>query len=443
VIFTLSEFAAACSGEMAGSDHLLSAACIDSRLAGPDSLFFALAGSRADGHDFVDSALEAGARAVVSRSGWASGVILVHSVEDALLEGAAAMRSRLHIPVVAVTGSSGKTTTREMIRAALSAKFRAASSSGNLNNSIGLPLSILNLPPEAEAAVFELGMNHAGELAELGRVATPDCAVITSIGSAHIEFLGTREGIAAAKAELLEQTRPGGFCVIPSGEPLLEKAASLRGLEVLRAGAGGDVWLEERDSHPLALPWGIPLRLSIEGRHNYWNALIALAVAWRMGVQVEQAVDALAGFRPVDGRGTEFLAGVVTVIDESYNANPESMTACLDVLAARPGRRIAVLGDMLELGDLSASLHEDVLRKADGLGLDGLILVGLRFREARGVAQRTATTSVDGWKEALQLVEAIRLPCTVLVKGSHAMQLELLVEALRREGKCSTGCCTR
>jgi UDP-N-acetylmuramoyl-tripeptide--D-alanyl-D-alanine ligase len=169
-----------------------------------------------------------------------------------------------------------------------------------------------------------------------------------------------------------------------------------------------------------------------------------MAVACRMGVPPEKAAEALSGFAPVEGRGVEISCGELTILDESYNANPESMLACLEVLAGRVGPRIAVLGDMLELGSLSDGAHADVLGKADSLGLDALILVGARFRQAsaRG-AFRTRIEVADGWKEALRLVRVTRGPCTVLVKGSHAMQLELLVEALRQEGKCCTGCCTR
>jgi UDP-N-acetylmuramoyl-tripeptide--D-alanyl-D-alanine ligase len=443
VIFTLSEFAAACSGEMLGPDCALSSACIDSRKAVPGSLFFALQGSRADGHDFVDSAMSAGARAVVSRSGWSSGVILVRSVQAAMLDGSSAMRSRLRIPVIAVTGSSGKTTTREMIRTALSPVLDASSSRGNLNNALGLPLSILNLPPEAQAAVFELGMNSAGELTALGRVVRPDCTVVTNVGTAHIEFLGTRDCIAEAKAELLSQTSTSGFCVIPAGEPILERAAIQRGLEILRAGPGGDVWLEQDDGRTRVMPWGSALNLSVEGRHNYDDALLAMAVAWKLGVPIEKAAAALEGFTAVAGRGAVVSSGGMTILDESYNANPESMTACLEVLGSKPGRRIAVLGDMLELGERSRALHEELLRTADFMGMDRLILVGRRFGEAAAVMTRTCFACVGGWREVLPLLAGEQGPCTVLVKGSHAMQLDLLVDALRPEEKCSTGCCIR
>jgi len=443
VNFTLAEFAAACSGRLMGPDGALDSACIDSRLAGPGALFFALRGSRVDGHDFVDPAIAAGARAVVSEDRWSTGVVLVGSVGRAMLDGASALRSRIRVPVIAVTGSSGKTTTREMIRAALSPTLKAFSSPGNLNNSLGLPLSIMNMPADSEAGVFELGMSAAGELTVLGGVARPDCTVVTNIGTAHIEFLGSREGIAAAKAELLLQTRQGGLCVIPVGEPILEEAASRRGLEPLRAGRGGDIWLEAEGEGFTALPWGVPLRLDGFGPHLRADALMALGVACRMGVPPDLAAAALEGFHPMHGRGEELAIGDLTILDESYNANPDSMIACLEALGERRGRKGAVLGDMLELGGFGRAAHEDVLRKADSIGLESLILVGPSFRRASAVLRLTPFSGARSWEDALGIVRKLAGPLTLLVKGSHAVQLDRLVGALVGEGGCSTGCCTR
>jgi|WetSurMetagenome_2_1015567.scaffolds.fasta_scaffold00170_30 UDP-N-acetylmuramoyl-tripeptide--D-alanyl-D-alanine ligase len=441
--FTLGDLALFSGGVMSGSDRALSQAVTDSRKAFPGSVFFALRGSRADGHEFVSGALALGAAAVVSRGEALEGTVRVASVEKALLDCASGMRSRMEFPVVAVTGSSGKTTTREMIRLALSPRYRAGASPGNLNNSIGLPLSLLNLDPSCDAAVVELGMNAPGELTLLGGIARPDVTVITNIGTAHIEFLGSREGIAAAKAELLAQTAEGGLCVIPSGEPLLDEAAASRGLRILRHGPGGDAWLDSSGPVPVAMPWGLPVRLRMPGLHNCGNAVCAALTASGLGIPAGRALEALSSLEPLEGRGSVFEAGRFRVIDESYNANPESMRACLSTLAGMPGNKAAVLGDMLELGPRSAAEHEELLRSADLLGLTALVLVGDGMASASPAASRTRVLLAHDWQGALEQLGRIGGELTLLVKGSHSIGLESLVEALRTEGKCCTGCCIR
>ncbi|NLP05951.1 UDP-N-acetylmuramoyl-tripeptide--D-alanyl-D-alanine ligase, partial [Candidatus Fermentibacteria bacterium] len=224
--FTLSFAARAAGAPPPAEDADLSGACIDSREAGPGKLFFALAGTRADGHDFVGEVLASGGSAVVSREGWSGRVVRVGDVGGAMLEVARAIREGWRDraggsggprTVIGVTGSNGKTTTRHLIEMALSPSMRTGGTCGNLNNHIGLPLSVMNLDPKAEAAVLEAGMNHEGELRRLGRVMAPDVSVVTCIGRAHIEYFGSLEAVARAKAELLEETAPGGLCFVPPG----------------------------------------------------------------------------------------------------------------------------------------------------------------------------------------------------------------------------------
>jgi UDP-N-acetylmuramoyl-tripeptide--D-alanyl-D-alanine ligase len=445
--YLLSEIALAAGGEIVGTDRAVSGACIDSRLAGPGNLFFALPGSRVDGHEFVDQVLAAGGCAVVSaHCREREGTVRVESVPDALLAAGSAIRSRLPGRVVAVTGSSGKTTTRDLIALALSPAYRVGCSRGNLNNRLGLPLSILNLDEDAEVFVLELGMNHAGELLELGGVARPDVSVVTNVGRAHIEFFDGHDSLARAKAELLDTTTEGGFCVIPAGEPVLAGAAAARGLGIATVGLDGDYRLVGNDSGWIVEPHGIPLDLAVSGRHYATNAVFAIAVAHGLGVDPACSAGAMGTYRGQAGRGQTFESCGMTIVDESYNANPDSMSACLDAFSGRPGRKAMILGDMLELGESSHRLHMEVLSRAASFSPELIILVGPLMREAAkaldtGIARFALA---PGWAEALEILMSIdSRELSVLVKGSHSVGLDRVVEALRSEVKCSTGCSTR
>lgn len=439
--FTLSFAARAAGAPPPAEDAELSGACIDSREAGPGMLFFALAGTRADGHDYVGEVLASGGSAVVSREGWSGRVVRVGDVGGAMLEVARAIRAdwgegaaggRSPRRVIGVTGSSGKTTTRHLIEMALSTSMRACGTRGNQNNQIGLPLSVMNLDPNADVAVLEAGMNHEGELRTLGRVMAPDVSVVTCIGRAHLEYFGSLEAVARAKAELLEETGSGGLCFIPPGWRALEEAAASRSLRIWRVGPGGDSWLESSASGYTAMPWGLPLRLRARGRHFAEDALTALSVAAVLGADLRGAIEAMSSFEGLAGRGRRLAAGLLTIIDESYNANPDSMRACLESLAGEQGRRIAVLGDMLELGEDSGRMHEEVIRLASGLGLDLVVLVGAAFATAAG-RPGGGIVPVGTWEEALAVIEReAGQEATVLVKGSHAMHLDLMVERLGR-----------
>lgn len=434
--YSLSELASATGGVLTGPDKAVSGAFVDSREAAAGSVFFAMPGSRTDGHAFVREVLDSGSFAVVSSGSQAQGTIMVRSVPDALLAAGAAMRKLLRGMVAAVTGSSGKTTTRELLALALSASYRVDSSRGNNNNRIGLPLSILNLDQDAGAVVLELGMNHEGELRELGNVARPDATVITNVGSAHIEFFSGHDALARAKAELLETTAPGGFCVIPSGEPVLRDVASASGLAVRTFGPRGDFWLEKRDGECVLQPFGVRMNLFVPGDHLLTDAAMAVVCAAGMGVDPHAAARAQAPFTGLAGRGGTFSSRGMTVVDESYNANPDSMIACLEALSSRPGRKAAILGDMLELGEASGRLHTAVLEMAAGCGLELLILVGpsMRIASAAMEGAPTVLSFADSPKGALDALSGYGTEGLVLlVKGSHSMGLDQLVEALRSE----------
>lgn len=406
---------------------------IDSRKAGEGSLFFALEGVHTDGHDFVDDVLEESGMAVVSRGERRLGTVMVRSVEKALLDAARWRRDNMRSKVVAITGSSGKTTTRRMLIAALECRYTVYGTTGNLNNHIGLPLVLLNAPEEdADIMVLEMGMNHAGELLVLGGISRPHHCLITNIGRAHMQFFTSVEGVAGAKAEVIRTTAPGGICVIPEGEDILSRAAEERDLDISRFGPGGDAWLDFDDSGSCVLkPWNIGMKLGLSGRHNCVNGMAAALMAHRLGVRPEDAVRAMEGLSPAGGRGRIVRKDGLVILDESYNANPDSTLACLAVLETVEGYRAAVLGDMHELGERAPEYHREVLLKVRESGLDLLILTGSIYAsQLEGTGLTGAVTAAD-WREALAaLREQAPKPCTVLVKGSNAMELGRLVRAL-------------
>lgn len=412
------------------NEYLFDTAVIDSREARPGTLFFALSGKRVDGHSFVADVLGEGGAAVVSRDGFTGPVLEVDSVEEALLEAGSWARDSMEFPVLGLTGSSGKTTTRKMIAAALSLEYRTAGTRGNLNNHLGLPLTLLNTPEDTEFLVLEMGMNHPGEILRLGWAARPHHAVITCIGRAHMEFFDSLDGVARAKSELLETTLEGGIAVIPAENEILAGVASSRDLDVVTHGIGGDCWVEEGR----AMPWGIPLDLRFSGAHNMENALCAIAFAEKMGVDPFDAAAAVGRLEPSTGRGEVFTVQGRRVVDESYNANPDSTGACLRSASTFQGRRIAVLGDMLELGKNSPECHLETLALAFELGFDPVITVGSHYRAASGEGCFPAVCT-DSCSEALEQVRRLAgADSTILVKGSNSVGLQALVDALRKEG---------
>lgn len=413
-------------------NYLFDKAIIDSRKADQSSLFFALPGKNTDGHEYVKDVLGEGGAAVVSRDGFTGPVLEVDSVEEALLEAGSWARDFLTFPVVGVTGSSGKTTTRRMLAAALSVRFKTDQTSGNLNNHLGLPLTLLNTSEAMEFLVLEMGMNHHGELLRLGWASKPDHALITNIGRAHMEFFDSKDEIAHAKSELLQTTSPGGVAVVPAGEEILIRAAKDRNLEVITHGEGGDCWLEDGR----AMPWGIHLALEYSGEHNMSNAVSAMAFSQRMGVNPVDAAEAISQLKPPSGRGQTHTVDGFIIVDESYNANPDSTIACLKAVVSSYNKPvIAVLGDMLELGERTDEFHREVLKTAEEAGYETLITVGRHFRSAAEGMNLKDLQSVSDWKEAL---EALRSTAphgsTVLVKGSNSVGLSRLVEQLRKEG---------
>jgi UDP-N-acetylmuramoyl-tripeptide--D-alanyl-D-alanine ligase len=428
---------------------------IDSRTVTPGELFFAVRGERLDGHDFVTAAFDRGAvAAVVSRARAASlpDAALAHPlliVEDPLLalqSLAVHVRRQWGRLVVAVTGSAGKTTTKEAVALALGAKFNVLKSQGNLNNGFGLPLQLLRLMPEHEIAVVEMGMNHSGEIAALARIATPDWGVITNVGTAHIEnFKEGQAGIARAKFELIEALPASGVAFLncddayaaqfgrdfhgrvvyfgsgPCADPqILSVGEDLRGLH-LRYRAGE----HEGD-----------FTLQMLGAHNALNALAGLAVALEAGVDLDAAVKAIASLTAGDKRGQVIEIGGATILNDSYNSNPEALRSMIHTLAARPaeGRRILVAGEMLEMGEHGPALHIACGRAAAEAGLDLVVAV-------QGNAEHLATAACAGGVPAVflrdseaageWLAQNLHAGDVVLVKGSRGVHLERAIEAVQ------------
>ena len=386
---------------------------IDSRSVGPGDLFVGLTGERVDGGAYAAAALEAGAWGVLvahdRADGLAGGAVI--AVEDplaALGELARAWRRELGATVVGITGSTGKTSTKDLLAAMLAQQRQVVPTHANLNTEIGLPLTILGAPEGTEALVLEMAMRGAGQIAELVAIAEPDVGVITNIGPVHLELLGSIEAIAAAKAELIRDLRPGATAVLPADEPLLD--AHLR----------DDITIVRFGDEPLPPD----LELPFTSAHMLRNARAAVAAARAAGVEPRGRVDVqLSAMR---GQRIE-LPGQIVVVNDCYNANPMSMRAALDDLAvSADGRRVAVLGDMLELGPDERRFHAEIGDHARAAGVELLVTVGPLAREMHG------DRAVDTAAEAAALVrELVRPGDTVLVKASRGVGLEVVAEALQ------------
>ena len=415
----------------------------DSRSVKPGQLFVALEGVR-DGHDFIPAALAAGAAAVLcSHSGGDFPAIVVKDTRKALGDIAREERKRLNVKVVGVTGSVGKSTTKEMIVGILSQKYRTGKTPVNHNNDIGMPMAILALPEDTEVAVLEMGMNHFGEMAYLTSIAAPDIAVITNIGTMHIEHLGSREGILHAKLEILQGLRPGGHLIYNGDEPLLwnlrgsgSTAPHYFGLENPACDVKGSVRQEAEGCTELAVTAGeesFQVCLPVEGRHFVSDALAAVAVARLLEVPVEGIRQGLAGFRSMEGRQEIYEAGGYTIIRDCYNAGPESMAASLTVLGKKNGRRIAVLGDMLELGVCTQAEHYRVGRIAAGK-CDLLLALGKNAGRVvngaiTGGMRPVDAMAFDSAPESVRVLRAKARPGDIILfKGSRGMKMEQVLD---------------
>jgi len=425
---------------------------IDSRTLNPGDLFVALKGERFDGHDYVSAALEKGAVAAIVQAGHkvnADPRRLLH-VEDtlrALQSLGAAARRMWGKPLLAVTGSAGKTTTKEILAHMLATRFRVMKSTGNLNNHIGLPLQLLKLEPEHDLAVVEMGMNHPGEIRALAAIAMHDLALVTCVAPVHLEFFETLADIARAKYEIVETLHPGGVAVLNADDEYvsqfgrdfkgkvvtfgIRRAADFGAQNVKLRGVAGSTF------ELVAGSVREPARLSLAGEHNIYNALAAAAAAVEHGVKPSEAAEVLATLRPSEKRGQVLELRGATIINDCYNSNPRALNAMVDTLASmKAERRILVAGEMLELGATAEDLHRQSGRHAAEKKID--LVIGVR-----GLAQALAEAACGAGAQA-QFVETpelagewlareLRPGDAVLLKASRGVQLERALEVLREK----------
>ena len=449
--FRLWDLASRIGGRPVGADAEIAAVSTDTRSLPPGALFVALRGERFDGHDFVSAAAAGGAVAAVVDREFDTGLpcILVDDTRLALGRIAAHWRSEARARVVGLTGSNGKTTVKEMIAAALGGLGGVLATRGNLNNDIGVPLTLTRLQDE-DFAVIEMGANHPGEIRYLSRMAAPEVALLINAGRAHLEGFGSLEGVARAKAEIIEGLAPGGVFVCPGDSrwtALWRELAAGRGL--LTFGTEGDVDVSAAPDDG-TLEWteggfrqvfdvtcdgkSVEVRLALAGGHNRRNALAAMAVAKALGVDLDKAAAGLAGLRPVPGRLAPTPGrGGIRIIDDTYNANPDSVIAAIRVLAGAPGRRVLVLGDLAELGPDSERLHGELGAEARSQGIDALLTLGQRSRLAADAFGEGGESYQDFDALVTRLDADLAPGDTLLVKGSRSARMERVVDALRNE----------
>ncbi|HML86903.1 MAG TPA: UDP-N-acetylmuramoyl-tripeptide--D-alanyl-D-alanine ligase [Methylomusa anaerophila] len=422
----------------------------DTRTIKPGNLFIALRGERFDGHEFVIPALEKGAAGLlVSRPDvdipQNVSVILVNDTRKALQSLARFHRQRFPIPVVAVSGSNGKTTTKEMLAAVLSSRFKVLKTEANYNNEIGLPLTLLNLTPSHEAAVVEMGMRARGEIRELTEIALPTVGVVTNVGQTHIEILGSIENIALAKAELVESIKQKDLVVLNADDDHVRRMQDKTTARVVLYGltSGAFVRAENIQMHAgeetvttfdCVSPRGsFPIILHTVGKHNVYNALAAIAVGWELGLKPNEIKSGIASFYPTEMRQAITRRGNFVVINDVYNASPLSMKAAIETLAdVAEGRKIAVLGDMLELGHVAAEAHRLVGEFAAEKGVDIIVTVGDFARYIADTAQLHGVKNVmvcSNHEEAKALLKGIvKSGDSILFKGSRGMKMEKVLE---------------
>jgi UDP-N-acetylmuramoyl-tripeptide--D-alanyl-D-alanine ligase len=447
---TVQDIVRATQGALVGGDLGIPVAgvSIDSRSLGVGDAFFAIRGEAHDGHEYVIEAAGRGASCLVVHTvpdRLPSGVplVLVEDTTRALGRLAAWHRARFAIPVIGVTGSNGKTTTKELIAAVLATRWRVLKPEGSFNNQWGLPLTLLKLTAEHQALVVEIGSNHPGEIAALAALAAPTIGVVTTVAQAHTEFFGSVDGVREEKAALIRALPADGHAVLNADDPRVGGMARDSRAPVVTYGqaAGASVRAVTVTADEPTVGFTVEtaagrqaVRLSLVGRHNVGNALAAAAVGVVLGVDLASIAEALAGVRAVKGRCVMRQVGDVAIIDDTYNANPASVRAALDVLAESRCRKVVVLGDMRELGADAAEAHRQLGRTvaafgvAEFLGVGPLMAVAVEAARGAGLAEaHHAATLEDG---VTHLLKRLAPGDVVLVKGSRGMRMERVVDAL-------------
>ncbi len=444
-----------CSFTYRGSEEKLhqkiSGVSIDSRTIQPNEVYFALRGENHDGHDFVLSAFKRQAKAAVVEAKWwvknklgfeSYPIFVVDDSLKALQESANEYRSKFNIPVLGLTGTNGKTTTKEMVAAVLSEAGKVCKNEGNLNNHIGVPLTLFKLNDSHKILVIEMGMNHFGEIARLCEIAQPDFGLITNIGRGHLEFLKTLEGVAKAKMELFEYLSPNGTPFINLDDPLIIKHAQKFKKSMTygfskKANVTGEMPGTNEHGFPVMQVDGVEIKINFLGNHNLINALAAIAVGTEFGIELSQMKSALQNVK-LPGKRMEVLKHKkMLILNDAYNANPDSTLAALETLHSIPasGRKIFIFADMLELGELALSEHAKIGESLKNYGIDVFFAFGQLAAEAVLAAKKSGENLIAKHfedKEALigELSELPRESETILVKGSQGMKMEEVVEAL-------------
>ncbi len=449
VSFTLKQALDAVGGRYFGDERTLDervlGVTIDSRAVKPGFLYIPIKGERFDGHSFIPAARESGALCCLSENYPDPGkpTILVKSALAAFQALASFYRSLFDIPFVGITGSVGKTTTKELVAGVLMQKYNVLKNEGNLNNQTGVPITIMRLESFHEAAVIEMGTNHFGEIGSLSSIVRPKVCVLTNVGEAHLEHFGSKDGILKAKSEMFEYMEPGGTVIINGDDPLL---ATLLGCypEAVTYGLGAHNRIRAKNITGMGLDGtrftvvcgGAETELHVPspGTHMVMNALAAFAAGRAMGVAKPLIQLGISSFEPSEGRMDMTETGGIRIINDAYNANPTSMKASICIAAKTPGRSVCVLGDMFELGENEAEYHKSVGKHAADEGAGLVLCVGNLARHIyEGAAEHGAKALYFPDKEALlaALPDIIKSGDTVLVKASHGMHLETVAEWLK------------
>lgn len=449
---TLRNITKVCCGIYHGPEEFLdqevTSITTDSRKAESGGLFVPIVGERVDAHKFIPDVMEKGCLAALSERVLADAeypYIQVNSSLQAVKDIAEFYLEQLHIPVVGITGSVGKTSTKEVIASVLKEKYRTLKTQGNFNNELGLPLTVFRLRDEDEIAVLEMGISDFGEMTRLAKIAKPETCVITNIGTCHLENLGDRDGVLKAKTEIFDSLREGGNIVLNGDDDKLSTVKGYKGIRPVFFGleADCDVYADEIESKGLK---GVSCRIHLgeesfsvlvpmPGIHMVYNALAASAVGRIYNLTVEEIKRGIESLEAISGRFKMIETDKLLIVDDCYNANPMSMKASLDVLHDGAGRRVAILGDMGELGENEIRLHEEVGAHAASCGIDCCICVGeLSYHMAEAARKADPGFSVIYVKNREQLLEHwkeyVQKGDTVLVKASHFMKFEEVVKAL-------------
>ncbi len=444
--FTLAEIAAACGGTYVGNEDMKSAVITsverDSRQVKEGSLFLAIKGERVDGHDYIQKCYNSGAICAICEKAPENAdkpYILVPSTLQAVKEIGSAYREKFDIPVVGVSGSVGKTSTKEMLYAVLSQKFKTHKTQGNLNNELGVPLTLLSMPEDTEAAVIEMGISGFGEMTRLAKMAQPTICVLTIIGCCHLENLGDRDGVLKAKTEMFDYAKEGAAFILNGDDDKLSTVKDVRGTKPIFFGLdkSNRYYAENIENNGEG---GVSCTLCFDdtrldvtipaiGSYMVSNALAAVAAGKLLGLSDEQLKNGVEAYKTVGSRANVINTGKLRIIDDCYNANPTSVKASLDTLKNFEGRKVAILGDMKELGSNELALHYDTGAYAKEIGIDRVLSVG-------PLAKELARGAEDVWFESIdallpELPDLLKDGDTVLVKASHSMHFENIVENLK------------